>query len=230
MKIKDIEKSIKKENDCVQVPDVYASVKKAPINRLLTGETPIQAFEKAMATRLLAAVTVLLLVIAICVTVMWASKPAEQGVGQGYVSVTVENGITTRYSFVLSSSGNVLYATEDGAEIGTVTELDALVGKQPENAICELYQPKSGDKVTICVYYADNANARAMSSYLGEVLGAQYEKGTQRVINCYANLQSEKQHLVNFVLACNEGESVSVSDDIATLIEKYCICLSQTEN
>ena len=35
MKLKDIEKNLKKEQDCKSVPDVYARASKAPLNKLL---------------------------------------------------------------------------------------------------------------------------------------------------------------------------------------------------
>ncbi len=226
MKLKDIEKSIRKEGDSVRVPDVFAKVRRAPINRLLTGETPIQAFEKKLATRLLGAVTVLILVIAICSAVIWASSPAEQGMGQGYVSVSVENGgIESRYAFVLTPSGSVLYAVEETSDYDA-TELAPLTGKTPENAIRDLYQSKSGDKVTICVYYASKDDARTLAVYLGDVLSENYESNMQKTISCLSNVASEKQHLADFANANVESAQLTKESDIAVLIEHYCLALS----
>ncbi len=225
MKLKDIEKSIRKESDNVRVPDVYSTAKRAPINRLLTGETPIRAFEKKLATRLLAAVSVLLVVIAICMTVMWASRPAEQGTGQGYVSVRVDDGESeVRYSLVLSANGEVLYAAKESDNY-TAMELVDVCGKKPENAVSQLYQAKSGDKVTICVYYANAENARTLSRYLGDILKESYDSTMQKTVSCYFNLASEKEHLVAFVNANIATAQLVAGDDFATIVEQYCIAL-----
>ena len=53
MKLKDIEKGLKSEQNSQQVPDVLQRAKKAPINRLLDGQTPLKAFDKQTAVRLL---------------------------------------------------------------------------------------------------------------------------------------------------------------------------------
>ena len=44
MKLKDIEKSLKKEHDGAKVPDVMRRAQKAPINRLLDGQRPLKAY------------------------------------------------------------------------------------------------------------------------------------------------------------------------------------------
>lgn len=65
MKLKDIEKNLKKEQDCKSVPDVYARASKAPLNKLLTGETPARAFQKQVVMNLLIFVLIIFLVMAI---------------------------------------------------------------------------------------------------------------------------------------------------------------------
>ena len=65
MKIRDIKNNLKNEHDEKSVPDVFSRAKKAPINRLLTGEEPLRAFDKTTAVRLLWIALALLLVCAL---------------------------------------------------------------------------------------------------------------------------------------------------------------------
>lgn len=65
MKLRDIEKKLRREQESKTVPEVYARASKAPLNKLLSGETPARAFQKQLVMRLLVIVLALFLVAAI---------------------------------------------------------------------------------------------------------------------------------------------------------------------
>ena len=66
MKLKDIEKSLKREHDGTQVPDVMKRAQKAPINKLLDGQRPLRAFDKQTAVRVLWIVMALAVTALLC--------------------------------------------------------------------------------------------------------------------------------------------------------------------
>jgi hypothetical protein len=74
MKLSELEKRIKREGGSIKVPDVYKKVKHAPINRLLTGQTPVQAFKKRLTTLLLIFTLLILAVMSIALFAM-LNKP-----------------------------------------------------------------------------------------------------------------------------------------------------------
>ena len=153
MKIKDIESKLKNEQKSQNIPDVLQRAKKAPINRLLDGQTPLRAFDKQTAVRLLWCAMFLLVA---AVLAIWAGVTIPDG-GQEKASlayvrvVVVSEGETAEYGIV----------TEDFERVATLVQEkqnDTLVcrnlqkkGYDVEDALREVYQPKKGDRITICV-------------------------------------------------------------------------------
>lgn len=153
MKIKDIESKLKNEQKSQDIPDVLQRAKMAPINRLLDGQAPLRAFDKQTAVRLLWCAMFLLVA---AVLAIWAGATIPDG-GQGkaslaYVKVVVISGDeTTEYGIV----------TEDFERVATLVQEkqnDTLVclnlqkrGYNIADALKEAYQPKEGDRITICV-------------------------------------------------------------------------------
>lgn len=162
MKLKDIEKSLKNEQKQMGVPDVLARSKKAPINRLLDGQTPLRAFNKPLASRLLWCAMILLVTTILCFAVFMLLPQKSQGVNYGYMSVTIESGSDIdRYGIVADDDlqvAIVVHETLNGEENYWVVNIES---NSLESAINELYIAKSIDKVRVCAYYSSNKSAQS---------------------------------------------------------------------
>ena len=158
MKLKDIEKSLKREHDGTQVPDVMKRAQKAPINKLLDGQRPLRAFDKQTAVRVLWIVMALAVTALLCFGALGImGNGGGDKVSCAYVRVSVENdGEITEYGIVIDGVENVaLFVLEkkDGVQMQDLQ----MSGISLKNAIAEVYQVKNGDKVSICVV-GKNAN------------------------------------------------------------------------
>ncbi len=165
MKIKDIEGKLKSEHNSQTVPDVLQRAKKAPINKLLDGQTPLKAFDKHTAVRLLWCV-MLLLVTAVLATFAIAMLPdgTRDEVAVCYVNVKVEsNGETVVYGIVVENYETVSVLVKEKQNQSVVAQNLQKKGCSLENAIKDVYEQKEGDRITICVLgndvSADFANA-----------------------------------------------------------------------
>ena len=152
MKLKDIEKSLKREHDGTQVPDVMKRAQKAPINKLLDGQRPLRAFDKQTAVRVLWIVMALAVTALLCFGALGImGSGGNEKVSCAYVRVSVENGgEITEYGIVIDGVENVaLFVLEkkDGVQMQDLQ----MSGISLKNAISEVYQVKNGDKVSICV-------------------------------------------------------------------------------
>lgn len=158
MKLKDIEKSLKREHDGAQVPDVMKRAQKAPINKLLDGQRPLRAFDKQTAVRVLWIVMALAVTALLCFGALGImGNGGGDKVPCAYVRVSVENdGEITEYGIVIDGVENVaLFVLEkkDGVQMQDLQ----MSGISLKNAIAEVYHVKNGDKVSICVV-GKNAN------------------------------------------------------------------------
>ena len=130
MKIRDIKNNLKNEHDEKSVPDVFSRAKKAPINRLLTGEEPLRAFDKATAVRLLWIALALLLVCALAFSALALMQDNKPAPSQSYVRLSVESeGKTIVYGFVISDESVIVCTLERDGEDTPFSN----VGKQGEN-------------------------------------------------------------------------------------------------
>ncbi len=153
MKLKDIEKSLKKEHDGAKVPDVMRRAQKAPINRLLDGQRPLKAFDKQTAVRVLWIVMALAVTALLCFGALGImGNGGGDKVPCAYVRVSVENGgEITEYGIVIEGVQNVaLFVLEKSGSTSPMKDLQK-GGNSLQNAINDVYQCKSGDKVSICV-------------------------------------------------------------------------------
>ncbi len=153
MKLKDIEKSLKKEHDGAKVPDVMRRAQKAPINRLLDGQRPLKAFDKQTAVRVLWIVMALAVTALLCFGALGImGNGGGDKVSCAYVRVSVENGgEITEYGIVIEGVQNVaLFVLEKSGSTMPMKDLQK-GGNSLQNAINDVYQCKSGDKVSICV-------------------------------------------------------------------------------
>lgn len=157
MRLKDIEGQLKNEHNSQTVPDVLQRAKKAPINKLLDGQTPLKAFDKHTAVRLLWCV-MLLLVTAVLATFAIAMIPdgARDEVAVCYVNVKVEsNGETIEYGIVVENYETVsVFVKERQNQIVIAQNLQKR-GYSLDSAILDVYEQKEGDRITICVLGKD---------------------------------------------------------------------------
>lgn len=153
MKLKDIEKSLKREHDGTQVPDVMKRAQKAPINKLLDGQRPLRAFDKQTAVRVLWIVMALAVTALLCFGAMGIMGSGEkETVSCSYVRVTIESaGEITEYGIVADGTENVALFVLEKRNGVTVMQNENKSGYSVKNAISEVYNAKQDDKVSICV-------------------------------------------------------------------------------
>jgi len=146
MKIKDIEKNLKEEHNNTVVPDVYERVSKAPLNKLLSGETPARAFQKQLIMRLLVFVFVIFTVAAIGLSAMWLSPSNAAAEPDCYIAVTVSSDDgDSRIGIVMSGGKNFLVMVEEERS-GVYSDCPVV---SYTSIISDFIEPKQGDKVSI---------------------------------------------------------------------------------
>lgn len=213
MKLKDIEKSLKKEHDGAKVPDVMRRAQKAPINRLLDGQRPLKAFDKQTAVR------VLWLVMALAVTALLCfGALGIMGNGGGdkvpcaYVRVSVENGgEITEYGIVIEGVQNVsLFVLEKSGSTSPMKDLQKS-GISLKNAITEVYQVKNGDKVSICV----------VSSNDDSTLASDLKDAFSSVGNSVTVLSHNDENVLASLKEYAKNESSDIDVVVCAYLEKY---------
>lgn len=218
MKIKDIKNNLKNEHEEKSVPDVFSRAKQAPINRLLTGEEPLHAFDKTAAIRLLWIALALLLVCALAfsaLALMQDNKPAHT---QSYVRLSVERGDEIIvYGFVISDETVTVCILERNGEDTPFSN----VGKQGEdvkNAITEVYQVKNGDKVQVCVIGDVNSASSKLASALVSSVRNSVRNGDDVDVSCLVNDASVKGELISLLSLGQDSDA----DEIAkAYFEKF---------
>lgn len=175
MKLKDIKKNLKSEQDANRVPDVYASAKKAPLNKLLEGETPARAFQKSLAIRLLITVLLLFAAVGICLGALWVASSDNTEMFEVRIVLVRESGNMSYLIYMKDSLdiAGVRIEMTDG-------EASSNAAVKPCAHISDFIQPKNDDKVSISVISADvNDAARIVNAVIRELEAA------------YGNLQFE---------------------------------------
>lgn len=219
MRNKDIIKSLKSESESVKLPDVYSRAKSAPINKLLTGETPIQAFQKQLAVRLLA-ISAILIIALILSTAAYMLVPANVEAGNNsYVSITIAGG--NRYGFVVSSDNNVIAAVlekDGGAE--SLTKLNDAVGKDLNNAIKAVYVANNNDDVTICAISKKSDVSNYWATQAKDIVDSLY------TIKSYASIIHKNGYIVEdeLVTVINNKiteDKITNTTDADIIIDKY---------
>lgn len=212
MKLKDIEKSLKKEHDGAKVPDVMKRAQKAPINRLLDGQRPLKAFDKQTAVRVLWLVMALAVTALLCFGALGImGNSGGDKVSCAYVRVSVENGgEITEYGIVIEGVQNVaLFVLEkkDGVKMQDLQKS----GISLKNAINEVYQVKNGDKVSICVVSSNEDST--LESDLKDAFSLEGNSVTVLAHNDENVLASLKEY------AKNESSDIDVV--VCAYLEKY---------
>lgn len=207
MKIKDIKSKLKSEHESAKIPDMLSRVKKAPINKLLSGETPAQAFQKKLAVRLLVTTTALLIVAVFCFAAMLLFT--ERGaIGERYyvsLCVQTEDG-KTEYGIVTSEG------------LANVSCIDYQSGnKTSYRAIEAFYTLKSGDKVSIGVIGEDYAKCAELAKTLRDFLASAYGSFSQASVSTTVNDDGEITKLRERVAQRGGDGDASVKELVAQL-------------
>ncbi len=220
MKLKDIEKNLKREQEGKSVPDVYTRVKKAPLNKLLTGETPARAFRKQLAVATLIFVLVLFFVAAIALTAMWLYRTDAKPEPDCYVRITVgDGGEQLRLGVLMRPEiETVCIVTE--AENGEV-------GKHPlithSSQITDLISPKQGDKISVQVLCENTTRGYYVARTLVNFLGAEYGEFSVEV-SASCNDYFAKLEWVDYINVC--GGDVKETNGVRELISAYVALFS----
>lgn len=214
MKNKDITESLKKEHRDKSVPDVFSRVRKAPINKLLDGQSPLRAFDKTSAVRALWIALALFVVFVFALSV-FALMPKTKDVAlSSYVRISVESGgQTTVYGFIVNDEKAVLCVLEkDGAQ-QPLHSLN-LSGSSVKDAINGVYRAKSGDKVAICALDGNSAYAtelaQSVKTAVSEAAQSQADIETTTSVNDAAVIEDLRR-------ICGAQENCGIE----SLIEKY---------
>lgn len=209
MKLKDIEKGLKNEQNSQKVPDVLQRAKKAPINRLLDGQTPLKAFDKQTAVRLLWCVMLLLVTAVLAIgAIALMPKGEREQVELCYVNIRIESeGEITTYGMVVEDCETVAVFVLEKQNAEVVARDLQKKGDSVENAINDVYQAKSGDKVLICVLCDSDA------SILSTLVASVFE-GEGIDVQTTVNTSQARADLKAFVGNVE-------ANDIDTLIDEY---------
>lgn len=209
MRIKDIEKSLKKEHDSSSVPDVLKRAQKAPINRLLDGQRPLRAFDKNTAVRVLWTVLALALAALICLGTLGIMGDGDRAALYcNYLHVRVENGDeSTEFGIVVGEDNGVVVCVkekENGVFVGQNLNKGGYI---IQNAIDDVYRPNTGDKVYVC------AVGRGDLTELAQLVGEIIDDADNTVVVLSQNDAS--------VLASLKESTQSDSHDAGELVDAY---------
>lgn len=213
MKLKDIEKSLKKEHDGAKVPDVMRRAQKAPINRLLDGQRPLKAFDKHTAVRVLWIVMALAVTALLCFGALGImGNGGGDKVPCAYVRVSVENdGEITEYGIVIEGVQNVaLFVLEKSGSTSPMKDLQKS-GISLKNAITEVYQVKNGDKVSICV----------VSNNEDSTLASELKDAFSSVGNSVTVLSHNDENVLASLKEYAKNESSDIDVVVCAYLEKY---------
>ena len=220
MKIKDIEKNLKKESDSIKVPDVYARVKRAPINRLLSD--PVHAFQRKMVMRMLLIAFAIVIVAVVALTAIWLTPNKASEEEYGYVRVTVNDADI--YGFVVNKAGTVSASiTEKAAGVDTLVRNSALRGQSIASAIAALYNANLNDEVVVSAQF-DNYNTASMIAT--QAVGAVETQGVELHVESLICDLETKEKLVDYMNA--HGRAASVSYSALDLANRYASLAATT--
>lgn len=213
MKIKDIEKNLKKESEQVPVPDVYARVKRAPINRLLSD--PVHAFQRKMVMRILMFAFVIAIVVVIGFAAIWLMPNTASQEEYGYVRVAVND--LDVYGFVVNKAGIVSASiTEMTAGADALVRHADLRGKSIAEAIEALYHAVLNDEVVVSVHF-DNYNTADMIAT--KAVGAVEMQGVELVVDTLICDFETKTKWVSYLNS--HGRAASASYSAFELAKRY---------
>lgn len=216
MKIKDIEKSLKKENDKVIVPDVLDYVKATPINRLLTGETPVQAFKKKLAVQLLLFTVIIVIAAFVSFAALAFVNPKDTVGPDAYCSFSIKGTDSVRYGMIIGADGTVKLLVNETTD----TALTAYTGYDLKSCIENIYQPASSDKISFCVMCSKSD----LGSYWGreavnDVLSMCING---KEVSQVSSFQGKDNELLTYINSkVDEGSKINTATDADSIIALY---------
>ncbi|MCQ2409080.1 MAG: hypothetical protein MJ068_00890 [Clostridia bacterium] len=216
MKIKDIEKCLKKENDKVIVPDVLDTVKATPINRLLTGETPVQAFKKQLAMQLLI-ITVGIVIVAFVAFAALAFVNPKDTIGpDAYCSFNISGSESLRYGMVIGADGTVKLLVKET----TGEALEQYTGYELKSCIESIYTPSSMDKVS---FYVMCSKSDLGSYWCREAVNDVLSMCINgKEISQVTSFQGKENELITYINSkVDESGKVSAATDADSIIALY---------
>ena len=213
MKIKDIEKNLKKESESIKVPDVYARAKRAPINRLLSD--PVHAFQRKMVMRMLFIAFVIVIVAVVAMTAIWLTPKSSSVEEYGYIRITINDDSIV--GFVVNKAGTVSASiTEKSAGADVLVRNSEVIGKTLSEAINALYHVNPSDEVVVSAHF-DNYNTANMIAM--KAVGAIETQGeTVSVATLICDLDT-REKLVEYLNA--HGRAASVNYETIDLARRY---------
>ncbi len=209
MRLKDIEKKLRREQESKTVPEVYARASRAPLNKLLSGETPARAFQKQLVMRLLVIVLALFLVAAIGLSAMWLAPSNGGSTPDCYACITVSGeGGELRIGLILRSGRNIVTAVEEVSS----GKLNTKPIVSHSSQIKDFIKPNKGDKVRVSlISNASAALTEGMRFIVNELeyiySGAEFDMITD------ANNAQTKTGVVEYITACGGRIEVGASAD-----------------
>ncbi len=209
MRLKDIEKKLRREQESKTVPEVYARASRAPLNKLLSGETPARAFQKQLVMRLLVIVLALFLVAAIGLSAMWLAPSNGGSTPDCYACITVSgDGGELRIGLILRSGRNIVTAVEEVSS----GKLNTKPIVSHSSQIRDFIKPNKGDKVRVSlISNASAALTDGMRFIVNELeyiySGAEFDMITD------ANNAQTKTGVVEYITACGGRIEVGASAD-----------------
>lgn len=223
MNKKDIEKQLLNEHSSIKVPDVFPKVKKAPLNKLLTGETPLQVFKKQFAISMLALTTVIFIIATVALAALILSPVPNEIVqsSNSYVSIVVtkQDSSVTRYGFVVDTKGDLIIAEKE--EEGGVVVLERLEIKNNniEDTIESVVLISMGDSILIST---QNVNSQIAYNLKNNALsGIRSNSGSANfIVNTTTNDTQTINYLVQLINS-KSNEHVSAEDNLGDLIGCY---------
>lgn len=222
MKLKDIEKSLKNEQKQMGVPDVLARSKKAPINRLLDGQTPLKAFNKPFASGLLWCAMILLVAIILCFAVYMLMPRNETSSTCGYMSVTIESGESTdRYGLVADEDLSVLIVVHESGDTQGLPSVVQISNNTLEFALTELYANKSANKVCVCAHYSSNTHAQNAVEVARDTFKNMFAKtDIEEMFEERIATEDDKSTLLEIV-GSGVSEDMSVDEIVEVYLDKF---------
>lgn len=208
MNFKDIKKSLKEEHSSSAVPDVLSRAKKAPINKLLSGQTPLKAFDKALVVRVLWVAMLVLLVGVIAFFALAILPSSSQNTTLAYVKIEVQSEDETCVFGFITSGDNVLACVleeRDGAIIK-----DKLVPNKTsvQSAIIDVYDYNLANKVLVSVICTNKDDARDLANSIAEFLTPSTSASISKRVNAQDDIErlgtlisSEKQNDIDNLIA-----------------------------
>lgn len=216
MNVKEIKKSLKEEHANKNVPDVLSRAKRAPINKLLIGQTPLKAFDKITTLRLLWTATALLLVAVLAVFAFAFLPFGKTAALESYVRIEIEGeGGTDVIGIVLGNDAVELCLAERVQNIPVEQNLHK-DGESAENVIKEVYSPKNNDKVRVWVFCKDEEAAVNLSQSIKNIIEQCAEGIADIDVSATAN---DKATLASWAEYCG----CSGEDSVDAIIDKYLL-------